>query len=104
MVFYGPLLLACGASEPPLWRVREAFDVPPPPGAVALDLGPVKVKRVFQPGQRVRLRHGPHTVPVELLDVRSGDEGTILTVYAPANVADAWVLAPNPIQIRIEPD
>ena len=84
--------------------MREAFDVPPPPGKVSLDLGPVRTPRTFALGEALRLaRHGQEGVEAraEIVDIRPGGDGVTLTVYADASRAEPWVLAAQPVQIVI---
>ncbi|MEM6926995.1 MAG: hypothetical protein AAF602_08715 [Myxococcota bacterium] len=96
------VVLACsGSTAPAAWPVREAFDVPPPPGAVSLDLGPVRTTTAYAPGDQVRLVRGGQTLTVELLDVQRHDGAVTLTVYAPAEIVEPWVLTAEPPTVRV---
>ncbi|MBX2802282.1 MAG: hypothetical protein KTR31_31670 [Myxococcales bacterium] len=94
-------LWACAPSPAPRWAVREALDVPPPPGAVSLDLGPTRTDTVFSLGTVVQLREGSRTVRAEVLDVRQDTAGTLLTVYADAEGAQPWLEAAKPVDVEI---
>lgn len=95
----------CGWFTPsatPEWPVREAFDVPAPPGSVSLDLGPVSTSIPFAPGDQIRLRRETQILELELLDVRTPNGSTTLTVYAPADVAEPWVLEPELVSVEVK--
>jgi hypothetical protein len=93
------LLLACTT---PTWPVHEALDVPPPPGLVSLDLGPVDTRVPYALGATVHLHHGHASVRAEVLDVRTTTDGITLTVYADEAARD-WVGEQVTLGDRVRP-
>ena len=78
------LLWGC-FSKPALVSLVEVYDVPPPPGALTLRLGPSKALQQLQgrPGEVRFLQN----IRVELVDV----EGAAWTVYVPQADAERWL-------------
>ncbi|MCO4743247.1 MAG: hypothetical protein KC912_00570 [Proteobacteria bacterium] len=78
------LLLACqGRGE--AVALSEAFDVPPPPGART-----VEFQLSWEPelGQLVELRRADARLEVDVVDVRAGSPGFVVTAYAPEKQAE----------------
>lgn len=109
MVLMAAQWLGLGCSTPPpveapvQWAVQEAFDVPPPPGFVSLDLGPRHTSAAFELGASVTLARNGHRVTADIVDVRQDAAGTVLTVYANADGATAWVQSAVPVTVGVLP-
>lgn len=81
------LLLACAGPATEV-GVREAFDVPPPPGALTLDVGPIDgLPADVQPGSVVTV----HGVALDVVDRQDMDGGAILTAYIAEDDARRWL-------------
>lgn len=76
--------LACAGGE---IGVREAFDVPPPPGARTLDLGPSGRFEGVRPGDVVTV----NGLELSVLDQRVEADGAVVTVYVDERVAEGWL-------------
>ena len=83
--------------------MHEAYDVPPPPGSVSLDLGPIRTRSTFALGAAVTLERDGRRVPAEVLDVQHQSGGVVITVYADAAGAAPWVSSATPVSVRISP-
>lgn len=95
------LTLACGGGSADVrWPVEEALDVPPPPGAVTLELGPVRTDMTFTPGDRLRISLDGHAVNADLVDSRVIDGKISLTVYAAAHEVRPWIDSGGPVVVR----
>lgn len=101
-------LIACGGTPTPSeaparWEVREAFDVPPPPGFVSLDVGPVRTDIPFELGARITLHEGKRRAEAEIVDMRQTKGMTYLTVYAEEAGAGPWTVRASPATVEVRP-